>query len=204
MNETLRMFIETRLNGLIVGNRKELLDEISKDLMEFYSKEGELKLNFICTHNSRRSQFAQVWAWILANYYDLPNMTSFSGGTEVTAVYPSVIRALESIGVKVNKEQTADNPIYTLSLGEGIEPLKLYSKLYDTPENPNENFLAFMTCSSVDEGCPLVAGAAKRYRLTYEDPKFSDGTEREKETYLEKCIEIGRELNMIFKLLGFD
>lgn len=204
MNETLRMFIETRLNGLIVGNRKELLDEISKDLMELYSKDGELKLNFICTHNSRRSQFAQVWAWILANYYDLTNIASFSGGTEVTAVYPSVIRALESIGVKVNKEQKADNPIYTLSLGEGIEPLKLYSKLYDAPENPKENFLAFMTCSSADEGCPFIVGPIKRYRLTYEDPKFSDGTEREKETYLEKCIEIGSQIKYVFGQLFID
>ncbi len=202
MYSKLKLFIENSLDYKVGLDRKQLLDEIISDLKASSLKEEEILLNFICTHNSRRSQFAQVWAWILADYYELPFIKTYSGGTEVTEVYPTVISTLESIGVDVDRENEVSNPVYKLRLGEGIEPLMLYSKLYDASENPTSNFLAFMTCSSADEGCPFVAGSIKRYSLTYEDPKFSDGTNEEETVYLNKCIEIGSELKYVFQRLA--
>ena len=202
MNTKLKLFIINNLTYKLTSERKRLLDEIIFDLNVSYSRKENLLLNFICTHNSRRSQFAQVWAWILANYYELPFIETYSGGTEVTAVYPTVISTLEYIGLDVIREnEEEDNPVFVLSLGEELKQLNLYSKLYDIQENPKDDFFAFMTCSSADEGCPFVAGAIKKYRLTYEDPKFSDGTNEENTVYLNKCIEIGSELKYVFEKL---
>ena len=53
----------------ISDERKENLTQIANFIFEKYTKNEPSKLVFICTHNSRRSQFAQVWAKIAANYY---------------------------------------------------------------------------------------------------------------------------------------
>ena len=68
---------------LIVDHRKDLLKPL-RDYIVLKSKQKvEANLNFICTHNSRRSQLTQVWAKIISDYYGF-NINSFSGGTEVT------------------------------------------------------------------------------------------------------------------------
>ena len=51
-----------------------------------------------------------------------------------------------------------------------------------------------MTCSDADANCPFVPGAAYRKPVTYRDPKESDGTDKEKETYDERCRQIGTEM----------
>ena len=51
--------------------RKELLSKIANQIAEEYQKEGVVNLNFICTHNSRRSQLGQVWSFFAANYFDV-------------------------------------------------------------------------------------------------------------------------------------
>jgi arsenate reductase len=38
------------------------------------NEQKEIKLNLICTHNSRRSHLAQVWAQTAAAYFNLKNV----------------------------------------------------------------------------------------------------------------------------------
>ena len=54
-------------------------------------------LNFICTHNSRRSQFCQFWAAIASYHYGY-DIGSYSGGIEVTACNERTIASLEKRG----------------------------------------------------------------------------------------------------------
>ena len=70
-------FIKAYDKVTLSNNRKKILLKISKGIKEEYQKEGIVNLNFICTHNSRRSQLGQVWAFFAANYFDL-NIHSFS------------------------------------------------------------------------------------------------------------------------------
>jgi len=51
-----------------------------------------------------------------------------------------------------------------------------------------------MTCSSADKGCPFVAGSEKRIPVTYIDPKISDNTDIEAQTYLERSNQIASEM----------
>ena len=55
-----------------------------------------------------------------------------------------------------------------------------------------------MTCAHADGQCPVVAGAAKRISLNYDDPKAFDDTVLEKVKYRERVMEIGRELLYAF------
>ena len=46
----------------INSERKVLLEEMAQYLREKLRTGQEIRFNFICTHNSRRSQFSQIWA----------------------------------------------------------------------------------------------------------------------------------------------
>ena len=174
----------------IPRERKKLLDPIIR-----YIKSGgdQVNLIFVCTHNSRRSHFAQVWAQMAAYFYDLEDVHTYSGGTEVTAVNKTVIDTLVGSGFEVNAEE-GNNPVYALTFAEGEKPMTLFSKKYDHPANPKRNFAAVMTCSEADADCPVVIGASGRFPLHYQDPKVSDGKPEMHQTYQERSIQIAVEM----------
>lgn len=70
-----------------------------------------------------------------------------------------------------------------------------FSKVYGDPEvNPTAGFAAIMTCAQADQGCPIVYGSAMRFSTPYEDPKVSDGSPEEFDTYDARCAQIAREM----------
>mgnify|MGYP002043178105 CR=1 FL=1 len=77
-------------------------------------------------------------------------------------------------------------------------PITNFSKMYDTAPNPNEGFIAVMTCSDADINCPAIFGCIARIPIPYEDPKISDGTKHEISSYDERCRQISRELLYVF------
>lgn len=186
----------TKEFGQIPFERKEIL----KQLVSFVeSKAGQkVYLNFICTHNSRRSHLSQIWAQTAAHYYNVPNVICFSGGTEATAFNPRAVKAMQQEGFSITMKKEGDNPIYEVRFSEGAEPVIAFSKKYDDPFNHNQDFAAVMTCSHADENCPLVLGASARIALTYDDPKNFDGTPLEAAKYTERVNEIGREILYAF------
>lgn len=177
----------------ISSQRKEKLQEVA-DYIESKLKGSEIaKLNFICTHNSRRSHLAQIWTSVAAAHYDLDGIETFSGGTEATAFNPRAVAAVERAGFKV-ENPGGDNPRYEVSFSEDAQPMICFSKKFDDNFNPDKNFAAIMTCSDADENCPFVPGAEFRKPITYRDPKESDGTDHESETYDERCKQIASEM----------
>lgn len=161
-------------------------------------KENKLPvlLNFICTHNSRRSQFSQVWAKVAGDYYGIP-VQSFSGGVEVTAFNERAVASLERFGFRITKHGE-ENPSYSVNWTDSAEPLVMFSKLYDDEINPKSGFAAIMTCSHADENCPFVAGCEKRIPIRYEDPKKYDDTPLELAFYDYRSFEIATELFYAF------
>jgi len=166
--------------------------------------EGELRagkpadLTFICTHNSRRSHMAQIWAQTAASLFKLAGVRTFSGGTEATAFNERAVRAIRNAGCLVEENGRNENPRYLVRFSGDADPIMCYSKLYDDPSNPRQDFCAVMTCSQADEACPVVLGASQRISLPYEDPKEYDGTENEQQKYEERCAEIAREMIYVF------
>jgi arsenate reductase (thioredoxin) len=182
----------------IPEERKNLLKELTQFVSEKISKNENAFLNFICTHNSRRSHIAQIWAQTAATYYDIKGVACSSGGTEATAFNPRAVKAMQDAGFAISIQTPGNNPVYSVKFSDTSPVLKVFSKRYDDPFNPEKNFAAIMTCSHADENCPLVLGATKRIALTYNDPKDFDGTALEAEKYQERVSEIGSEILFAF------
>jgi len=90
----------------------------------------------------------------MAAFYTIDNLSSYSGGTEATAMFPKVAETLTNQGFKI----------------------VAISK--------------------------LVLGSDKRIPITYEDPKKSDGTPQQSETYLERSLQIATEMKFVFSSLS--
>ena len=96
----------------IPADRKILLQKISS-YIKGKLKEGKIpQLIYICTHNSRRSHFGQIWGKVAAEYYGLPSVKTFSGGTEVTAFNLNAIKALLEMGFHIKQGHDVINRHY--------------------------------------------------------------------------------------------
>ena len=169
------------------------------DFIQFkVTAEQDIRLNFICTHNSRRSHLSQIWAQTAAAYYNIKNVFSYSGGTEATALFPMVAQTLTNTGFQIKTLTEGNNPVYSVKYNENDHPLICFSKTYDDAFNPQSEFAAILTCSSADNGCPFIAGAEKRIPITFEDPKAFDNTPQQTEKYQERSIQIATELFYVF------
>ena len=184
----------------ISSERLKLLDEMATYLRAKMKQGEEIRLNFICTHNSRRSQFSQIWAQTAAAYYGI-EANCYSGGVEVTAFNPRAVAAIQRDGFKVTQKE-GDNPVYFVFYSDDEDPIVAFSKLYDDAINAPKDFAAVMTCDHADENCPVIPGAERRFPLRFEDPKAFDETTLEEKMYTERSHQIGAELMYLFKKVG--
>lgn len=185
----------------ISETRQTQLEELVRALRAQRRQTGEIRLIFICTHNSRRSQFAQVWSTAAAAYYGIPKVTCYSGGTETTAVAPLVLQTLREVGCIIQTNDTSTNPHYKVQLFTEGPVLECYSKVYRDQANPQLGFLAITVCSDADQHCPIVEGASARVHLPYDDPKRADNTPQAQDTYRATSRIICRELLWVFRQL---
>ncbi|MFV8363335.1 low molecular weight phosphatase family protein [Flavobacterium sp. ZT3P35] len=182
----------------ITGERKSILQPLVDFIQNKVYNQEDIRLNLICTHNSRRSHLSQVWAQTAAAYYNIKNVFCYSGGTEATALYPMAAQTLEQSGFKIRVIAAGNNPIYSIKYAENTHPVIGFSKKYDDEFNPKSEFAAIMTCSQADGGCPFIAGADKRIPITYEDPKAFDNTPQQAEKYQERSLQIATEMLYVF------
>lgn len=196
LTPTIQSILKWELND----ERKRALQPLIHYIQQQLEKHDRVSLTFICTHNSRRSQFCQLWASVAAYHYKI-NVDSYSGGTEVTAFNEKAIESLRRSGFHI--EHTGyENPVYSISFSKDLPPVEMYSKLYNDSSNPDSNFCAVMTCSDADENCPYVEGAEERIAVTYEDPKKYDETPLETEKYDERSRQIASELFYVFSKIN--
>lgn len=193
--ESLVHFLDT---NTINDTRKEILKPLVDFIQSKVNSNSIVRLNFICTHNSRRSHLSQIWAQTLAHYFNIQNVFCYSGGTESTALFPKVAETLTQSGFQIQKISEDKNPVYSVKYSENEHPIIAFSKKLDDDFNPSTNFAAIMTCSQADGGCPFISGAEVRIPITYNDPKAFDGTEQQTEKYLETSKLIATELFYVF------
>jgi arsenate reductase len=180
----------------ISDNRLHNINKIIQYIQNTKDNNEEINLNFICTHNSRRSQLAQIWASVLAYKYKI-NISCYSGGVEVTELNKNIATCLENIGFNINSKGKL-NPKYNISYSKHQNPIIAFSKLYNDSYNSNNNFAAIMTCNDADSNCPIIKGAIQRISFTFDDPKIYDNTNKETIMYNKCSKEIARELLYIF------
>lgn len=198
MYKEIKEFLESRRGYIPNPARKEELDLLANYIYSAILNRGNAKLSFICTHNSRRSQLAQVWGQAIARFVNLP-VTCYSAGMEETRFHPNAIASLTHFGFRT--EEAGDGK-FSIYFSDWVDPALCYSKLIDDPANPSDRFAAIMTCSDADENCPYVPGAETRIRLPYSDPGASDGTANEAEVYRQRSGEIASDLLYAFRMAG--
>ena len=190
--------ISTFSFGNISNERKEILQPLITFIQSKKDNNDTIRLNFICTHNSRRSHLSQIWATTMAYRFGVKNVFCYSGGTEATAMFPKVAETLMKQCFKVLKLSENQNPVYAIKYAEAEQPIICFSKVYNDDFNPKSHFGAVITCNSADENCPIVFGAEQRFPIKYDDPKTFDGTNLMDAKYAEKSLEIAEEMFCVF------
>ncbi len=183
---------------IIPAHRKVLLEKISQYISLKKKEDKSVNLVYICTHNSRRSHFGQIWAQVAASYYGIKNVNTYSGGTEATAFNINAINAIKRVGFNVKPINIEKNSIYHVSYDDIEKPIVCFSKVYDDVKNPQSEFAAIMTCSDAEENCPFIPGVELRIGTTYEDPKAFDNTPLQDAKYDERCKQIALETFYVF------
>lgn len=202
MKTTIFSKIEETIKSLDINSipdkRKVILQSLIEYIQTKVQQQEEVRLNFVCTHNSRRSHLAQIWAQVMAAYFDIPKVQTYSGGTEATAMFPMVGETLKTQGFEIETLSEDKNPVYAIMFGENSPPVIGFSKTFDHPFNPASGFAAIMTCDSANEACPFIPGAEKRISIMYEDPKAFDNTPQQAQKYSERSLQIATELFYVF------
>lgn len=208
--ETAKTILFSEIENLITNlksktipdERKVLLLPLIEFIQSKVANDQEIRLNFICTHNSRRSHLSQVWAQTIANYFHIRRLFCYSGGTESTALFPMVVETLRNSGFKIETIADGSNPIYGIKYSENEHPIVGFSKKLDNDFNPKSKFAAIMTCDSANEACPIVLGAEERIPITFKDPKAFDNTPQQSEKYKERSLQIATELVYVFSQIN--
>ncbi len=105
---------------------------------------SKVKVLFLCTGNSCRSQMAEGWARSLKG--DV--IEAYSAGIEKHGMNPNAVRVMAEAGVDISKQ---------------------YSK---TPDEigPVQYDYVVTVCGHANENCPVFLGKAKVVHVGFEDP----------------------------------
>jgi len=110
-----------------------------------------LRILFLCTHNSARSQMAEAILRALGG----DRVEAASAGTEVTRVHPLAVREMAERGIGMGGQRSKH-------LDE------LLGERFDT---------VVTVCDSAAESCPVFPGAPKRLHWSLPDPSAVEGPE---------------------------
>ena len=202
MFENLSKTIEIVKEITVSSERQAVLKPLADYIQNKVDSNQEIRLNFICTHNSRRSHLSQIWTQTMAFHFNIKNVFCYSGGTEATAMFPKVAETLTNQGFQIQKISDTENPVYAVKFDENQHPIICFSKTYFDEFNPKTNFSAIMTCNNAYEGCPMVFDADSRFPIKYDDPKAFDGTELMNEKYAERSLQIASEMYYVFSQIN--
>lgn len=117
------------------------------------SNKEKIKILFICTGNSCRSQIAEGWARHLKG--DL--MEVYSAGLSPGALNQMAVRVMAEAGVDISTQ-----------ISEHIS--EFTDKRFD---------YVVTVCDNAAEHCPVFSGGAKHIHKAFEDPSFMSGTEKQ-------------------------
>ncbi|MFQ6035550.1 MAG: arsenate reductase ArsC [Sedimentisphaerales bacterium] len=113
----------------------------------------KIKILFLCTGNSCRSQMAEGWTRHLKN--DV--IEAYSAGISPVGVSPKAIKVMAEAGVDISGQT---------------------SKHVDELSGIDFDYVVTL-CDAVREQCPVFSGKARLIHRGFEDPTFVIGTEQE-------------------------
>jgi arsenate reductase (thioredoxin) len=126
-----------------------------KEMSEsFYSTANPLRVLFLCTHNSSRSQMAEG----LLQARGGSAYAVFSAGTEPRNVHPMAIKVMQKVGIDISAHQA--------------KSLELF---YHQPRMD----LVITVCDEAAEACPFFSNTQRQVHWGYPDPSQFQGSEEE-------------------------
>ncbi len=134
-----------------------------------------IRVLFLCTHNSARSQMAQG----LLQNMGQGKFEVFSAGTEATFVRPLAIQCMQEIGIDIRGQHS-----------------KILTEYLDQPFD-----YVITVCDQANETCPVFPGATHRLHWSFPDPSKATGSqEAQLETYRQVRQAIQARLKEQFSL----
>jgi len=132
---------------------------------------GKIKILFLCTHNSARSQIAEG---LLRHYYG-DKYEVFSAGTNPTSVHPLAVKVMAEIGIDISKHYSKSIDVFT-----DVDIDLAVSVCRSSPKT-----ICALCGSATVMGRPVVVNAklhkTKHYiHHEFSDPSEVEGTEEEK------------------------
>ena len=115
---------------------------------------AKLKILFICTHNSARSQKGEG---IINSLYS-DKFEAFSAGTEISKVRPQANQVMKEIGIDISNH-------YSKHLKS------FYGIKFD---------LVVTVCDNAKKTCPWFPGAKETIHKSFPDPSLATGSEEDK------------------------
>jgi arsenate reductase (thioredoxin) len=117
-----------------------------------------LRVLFLCTHNSSRSQMAEG----LLRARGGGRYAVFSAGTEARSVHPLAIRAMAELGIDISE-----------AAGHRAKSM---TEFYSQP--PMD--LVITVCDEAAETCPHFPYARRQQHWSFPDPSAATGSEEER------------------------
>jgi arsenate reductase (thioredoxin) len=105
---------------------------------------AKLKVLFLCSGNSCRSQMAEGWARSLRN----DTVEPYSAGVAPNGVNPLAVKVMAEAGVDITGQRS-----------------KHIAELNDIPLD-----FVVTVCDQANEACPALPGKAKRLHVGFDDP----------------------------------
>jgi arsenate reductase (thioredoxin) len=126
-----------------------------------------IRVLFLCTHNSARSQMAEG----LLRHHGGRRFEVFSAGTEETRVHPMAINAMTDIGIDISRQHSKHLATY---IGERFD-------------------YVITVCDAANESCPIFPGDPQRIHWSFRDPSAVQGSDDERQRAFDRVRD---EINM--------
>jgi ArsR family transcriptional regulator, arsenate/arsenite/antimonite-responsive transcriptional repressor / arsenate reductase (thioredoxin) len=127
---------------------------------ETVARLAPLRVLFLCTHNSARSQMAEG----ILRHFGGGRIEVMSAGSHPTAIYPLAIQACATLGIDIHQQRS-----------KHLDELRDHSFDY-----------IITVCDRVRESCPTFPGDPERLHWSFLDPAVAEGSEQERVAVFEQ------------------
>ena len=134
-------------------------------------KRDNIRVLFVCTGYSCRSQMAEGWA----RYLGRGRVEAFSAGTEARPVHPLAIRVMADNKVDIGGQRSKSLDVY---LGQPFD-------------------YVITVCDRARRACPTWPGPHERIDWSFDDPAEATGTEEARLVVFRRvALEIKRRIDL--------
>jgi len=118
-------------------------------------RKDKIKVLFLCTGNSARSQMAEAFLRLYAS----ERYEAYSAGLKPGRVHPLTIQVMNEIGVDMSTHRSKYVQEYIGKIHFGY---------------------VITVCGHADQNCPIIPGAGTRLHWPFDDPAAFEGAQEEK------------------------